>query len=180
VEARIKSKHLFRIFGLRVTYAPVVIPSVIVLWAVLALIGALLLDLSLVEAILGGFLGMLLWEASAIIHNLGHAWAANLTGYPMIGIRLYLILGGSIYPRDEPQLPASLHIRRALGGPLMSLGMAVVGAILAIALRSSGGLPHLLAVYFSVLNLLVFTIGALLPLGFTDGSTLLQWWGKGK
>ena len=26
--------------------------------------------------------------------------------------------------------------------------------------------------------LLVFTLGALLPLGFNDGSTLLRWWGK--
>ncbi len=27
-------------------------------------------------------------------------------------------------------------------------------------------------------NLFIFTIGSLLPLGFTDGSTLLHWWGK--
>jgi hypothetical protein len=25
-------------------------------------------------------------------------------------------------------------------------------------------------------NLLVFTLGAFLPLGFTDGSTILRWW----
>jgi hypothetical protein len=27
-------------------------------------------------------------------------------------------------------------------------------------------------------NLLFFTLGALLPLGFTDGSTLLKYWGQ--
>jgi hypothetical protein len=33
-----------------------------------------------------------------------------------------------------------------------------------------------LLVFFFLDNLLVFTIGSLLPLGFTDGSTLLAWW----
>jgi hypothetical protein len=34
-------------------------------------------------------------------------------------------------------------------------------------------------VFFSFLeNLFVFTLGAFLPLGFTDGSTLLRYWGK--
>jgi hypothetical protein len=31
---------------------------------------------------------------------------------------------------------------------------------------------------FSLDNLFFFTLGALLPLGFTDGSTILRWMGK--
>jgi hypothetical protein len=34
------------------------------------------------------------------------------------------------------------------------------------------------ALFFFLDNLLVLTLGAFVPLGFTDGSTLLRWWGK--
>ena len=47
---------------------------------------------------------------------------------------------------------------------------------LVLLLRPLGGLPLFLAVFSFFDNLLVFTIGALLPLGFTDGSTILTWW----
>jgi hypothetical protein len=33
-----------------------------------------------------------------------------------------------------------------------------------------------LLLFFFLDNLLVFTLGAFLPLGFTDGSTLLRYW----
>jgi hypothetical protein len=32
--------------------------------------------------------------------------------------------------------------------------------------------------FFFLDNLLIFTLGVFVPLGFTDGSTLLRWWGK--
>jgi hypothetical protein len=40
------------------------------------------------------------------------------------------------------------------------------------------GTLWLLATFFFLDNLLVLTLGSFLPLGFTDGSTLLEWWGK--
>ena len=87
------------------------------------------------------------WFAG-LVHHLGHAWAARRTGFPMSGIHCRLFLCASRYPRHEPMLPANVHIRRALGGPLFSFLLAVV----------------------------VGALTALLPLGFTDGSTLLKWW----
>jgi hypothetical protein len=39
-----------------------------------------------------------------------------------------------------------------------------------------GGPAFILVIFTFIDNLLVFTAGALLPLGFTDGSTLLHWW----
>ena len=47
-----------------------------------------------------------------------------------------------------------------------------------VALRRRGGLPWWLAAFVVADNLLVFTLGALMPLGFSDGSTLLRWRGK--
>jgi hypothetical protein len=98
----------------------------------------------------------------------------------MSGIRFGAmgLLGTSQYPSDEPALPAAIHIQRALGGPSGSLFVSIVAALLALALRNSGELLWVLAVFFFLDNFLVFTLGSLLPLGFTDGSTLVQWWGK--
>jgi hypothetical protein len=36
----------------------------------------------------------------------------------------------------------------------------------------------LVSAFFFLENLFVFTLAAFLPLGFTDGSTLLEWRGK--
>jgi len=98
----------------------------------------------------------------------------------MIGIRLgeWGLLGTSVYPPDEQTLPARIHIRRALGGPTGSLLLSAVAAVTALALRTVGGALWWVAVFFFLDNLVVFTLGAFLPLGFTDGGALLQWWGK--
>jgi hypothetical protein len=53
--------------------------------------------------------------------------------------------------------------------------LAAGAAVLILPLRALGGLPWYLALFALADNLLVFTIGALLPLGFTDGSTILHW-----
>jgi hypothetical protein len=116
--------------------------------------------------------------ASDIVHQLGHARAARKAGHPMIGIQLWWVLSASIYPRDEGSLPASVHIRRALGGPVASLLLTVIAALIALALRPLGGVSWWVALFFFLDNLLVLTLGAFVPLGFTDGSTLLYWWGK--
>src|SRR5690242_10193969 len=114
---------------------------------------------------------MLLHWLSDIVHHLGHAWAARRTGYPMVGVRLSGVLGSSIYPPDEPPLPAAVHIRRALGGPIASLLLTLVAAAIVLALRSSGGTVWWVALFFFLENLLVFTLQVFLPLGFNDGGT---------
>ena len=96
----------------------------------------------------------------------------------MMGITYWWVLAASRYPRDEPELPAEIHIRRALGGPSFSFLLALVAGVIAYLLRTNGGLTWWLALFLFLDNLLIFTIGALLPLGFTDGSTLLYWWPK--
>ncbi len=97
----------------------------------------------------------------------------------MTGIRYYNLLSASLYPSDEPTLPAKTHIRRALGGPLFSLIMSIITGVLALALRGAeGGLIGWLALFAFVVNFAVLTLGAFLPLGFTDGITLLRYWGK--
>ena len=146
------------------------------LWVILAGIGIWLLGLTTVDGIIGGFIAAFLQYFAEYLHQLGHARAARRSGYPMIGIRFWWVLGMSIYPRDEGELPASIHIRRALGGPIFSFVLGLISVPIAWLLRNSPAVVFTLAVLFATLNIVEFTFGSLLPLGFTDGSTLLRYW----
>ncbi len=173
-----KKIELGQVAGLRLSAKPSAIIGFFLLWVVLSVIAVALFETPTVETIVGGLIAAALHYASEIVHNLGHAWAARRTGYPMDGLLLVGVLGVSLYPRDEPPLPADVHIRRALGGPVASLLLTLVAAAIALALRFLGGTPWLVGAFFFLENLLLFTLGVFLPLGFTDGGTLLEWWGK--
>jgi len=148
------------------------------LWIILAGLGWAFLHLPIPAAIIGGLIAALMHFASEIIHQFGHAAAAQRTGHPMKGMRFWWILAQSIYPSDESELPPATHVRRALGGPLISLIVTTVTGVVALLLAAIGGLAYYLAAFAFVDNLFFFFIGSLLPLGFTDGSTLLRYWGK--
>ena len=121
---------------------------------------------------------MLLHWLSELLHQLGRAAVARRAGYPMREIRLLHLLIISRYPSDEPELPAELHIKRALGGPPVSILLGLLGVTAAWFWLDSGGVWYLLALFFGLENLLLLGLGAFVPLGFTDGSTLLIWWPK--
>ena len=172
--------RLGRVAGLDLTATPLAIAGSILLWVLLSGIAIAVLHMSVGEAIVGGLIAVVLHWVSDIVHHLGHAWAARRTGYPMSGIRLGALglLGTSVYPPHEPALPAAIHIRRAWGGPVGSLLFSLVAAVAALIVRNVSSMLWWVGVFFFLDNLFVFTLGAFLPLGFTDGSTLLHWWGK--
>ncbi len=167
--------ELGKIGRIRITARRSALLGALALWAGLGAAGAWF-GLAALPAIMGGLAAMVLHWCSELIHQLGHAWAARRTGFPMIGICFWGVLSSSIYPRDEPELPANVHIRRALGGPLASLLLTGVGFALLPLFRPLGGAAWLVALFFALENLFVFTLQAALPLGFNDGATLLYWW----
>ena len=173
-----KQFKLGRIAEVEMSATPMALVGSAVLWLLLFILARIFLTLTMAEAILGSLLAVALHWIGEIVHQLGHAWAARRTGYPMRGIRLgpLAVLAVALYPRDEPELPANIHIRRALGGPAASLLFALVTAVVAFLLRDASEFWRVLSLFYALENLLVFTLGALLPLGFTDGSTLLYWW----
>lgn len=173
-----KKKWKVHFAGLEVVLGLDALIGGFLLWVGLCAAGVWLLHLPLSKALLDGFLATLLHYASELWHQLGHALAARRTGYPMRGIRSWWLLTLSRYPGEEPELPAEVHLQRALGGPIGSLLLALLAAGAAYALRAPQGLAYRLTLFLFLDNLLVFTLGALLPLGFTDGSTLLRWWPK--
>jgi hypothetical protein len=174
----IKEYQLGHVAGLKLSAGPRALLGTVLFWALLSAVGAALLDLSPGQAIIGGLMATVLHWVSELVHQLGHAWAARRTGHPMLGVRFgkWLLLGTCLYPPDEGTLPAAVHVRRALGGPASSLLLTVLAGLAALALRSTGGVLWWVGLFFFLENLGLFTLGAFLPLGFTDGSTLLEWW----
>ena len=125
--------------------------------------------------VLGGTAVILHWLGE-LVHQLGHAWVARRVGYPMRKLVSWLVLFGSLYPKNEPPLHARIHIRRALGGPAVSLAITVISGLLLLLFPNTNSPAYLIVAFVFWENLLVFFLGAFLPLGFTDGSTLLTWW----
>jgi hypothetical protein len=170
------SYRLGTIYGVKMTVRPSAIIASIALWAVATEVATVYFHASLAAGVIQGLIVTLIHWLSDLLHQLGHAIAARSTGYPMSGLRLWLLVSSGLYPLDEPELPGRIHVRRALGGPITSLIVtAIAGAI--AWLMGNADSPHTWIAVFAFLdNLLVFTLGAFLPLGFTDGSTLLRLW----
>lgn len=176
----VKEYKVGTLFGLSLSVLPSFFIGTLILWVVLSGVGFMLLDLPFPQAILAGLVGSLLYWVTYIVHQLGHAYAARRTGYPMAGIQMgkYLFFGSSLYSEDEEPLPAGIHIRRALGGPAGSFLFAILAGLIALVLRPYGEVLWWLALFMSLTSFVVFTLGSFMPLGFTDGSTLLEWWRK--
>ena len=163
--------------GLKITATPLMVWASLGLWAVMTII-ALLLNLNFGQALVAGLICVILHWISEFVHQLGHAWLARRTGYPMIGIRFgtHILFATALYPPDEPTLPAATHLQRAFGGPVASGAMTVIAFIVLLVVQPSSALWHFVAWFFFLENLLVFTLQALIPLGFNDGSTILHYW----
>lgn len=163
------------VFGLKLIIHPSAIICSILLELFLIFAGIQWLSLTVLDSVVGACVAIVLYWIASLGHHYGHAIAAKRTGYAMSAIRPWMLLGKSLYPKDEPDLPAEIHIQRALGGPVFSLTLSAVAGALVWATRPGGGLPYYLMLFFFWINFLIFGLGALLPLGFTDGSTLLYW-----
>lgn len=147
----------------------------LLLWAILIAVGRRFFRLRPGAALAGGLIATGLHFLSELWHQAGHARAAEATGYPMTGIHLWGVLGASVYPADEPELPGEIHVARAMGGPRASARLAVVGGVLALLAWPLGGIVYMITLLFALGNWLIFTLGAFIPLPFmeTDG-TILQ------
>ncbi len=166
------------LYGIELRILRSAIVGGLLLWASAALAFHFYLEFRWIQAVAGGFLAALLHYFGEVWHQIGHASAARRTGFPMRAVALGWFLGTSIYPAAEPELPARVHIRRALGGLPFSLALGAAAGLIFVLLSPEDGLAYWLAGFVCLENLLVFGLGALLPLGFTDGSTLMKYWGQ--
>lgn len=146
------------------------------LWVFFTVTAVYWLKFSIGEAIFVGGTAVVLHWLSELFHHLGHALAARRVGYPMQKLISWYLLMTSVYPKDEPSLHANIHIWRALGGPIASLIASILTGTLLVLLPSERSILSVLVTFTFWENFVVFFLGAFLPLGFTDGSTLLTWW----
>lgn len=136
--------------------------------------------LALDQALAAGLLAALGMFLSEWLHQMGHALAARRVGYPMHQMLFTSILAVSQYPADEPELPARVHVQRALGGFWVNL---LVGAFLLpywFFLSFAGGAAAWALGWLAFWNLAVLGLGALAPIDIpgvltTDGATLLRY-----
>lgn len=108
------------------------------------------------------------------MHDIGHVIAARSTGHPIIGLRLWTIFAINVYPSDEGELPARVHVIRALGGPIASATLTSAFGILLVLVIQGTSFWWLMLFGFAE-NLLVMTLQAFVPLGFNDGAMLWKW-----
>ncbi len=168
-------------FGLRFSIIPLFFVGTLIIFAVMSIIGLAVLKLHTADALIFALLCTLVHWLDDLVHSAGHAIAARSTGYPMVGLRLGTlgVFGTTLYPDNEPALPGSTHIQRAVGGPALSLSVAIVLGLIAYLRRADAADISYMVLVFAVVELVaVFGPGAFIPLPFTDGDTLRKWWGK--
>ncbi|MEK6751312.1 MAG: hypothetical protein AABZ00_03520 [Chloroflexota bacterium] len=168
-----KSIHLGKLFGLQISVLPLAFAGMFILWIGFSSIAFYGLNIPFGESILIGLTATLLHWTFELIHGLGHAYAAKRTGYPMIGITFgtLAIFALTHYPKDEPDLPPSVHIRRALGGPIINGLLSIIFYLLLPLWRGNWFWLGMFALFE---NLFVYTLQVFIPLGFNDGSTILK------
>lgn len=168
-----KTLQLGKLFGLQISILPLAFLGSSLLWIGFSAIAHYGVGLPFGESVFFGFIATLLHWAFELIHSLGHAFAANGTGYPMTGITFgtLAIFALTRYPKDEPELSPSIHIRRALGGPMINGLLSIIFLLLLPVWRGDWFWIGMFALFE---NLFVYTLQIFLPLGFNDGSTILR------
>jgi hypothetical protein len=172
-----KERSLGTLAGLRLTAIPLALIGSIALYVMVIVLMAML-NIPIGSALLGGAIVVSLHWFSELVHQLGHAWAAHRTGYPMSGVRCGTlgIFATSLYPADEPPLPAKIHLRRALGGPIFSAWLSVIAfLVILMTIRGAEAVWSFVLWFFFLENLFVMTLQVFIPLGFNDGATIWRW-----
>jgi Zn-dependent protease len=119
---------------------------------------------------LAAALATVLFAASVLAHELGHAVLSLRLGVPIRRITLYLF-GGMAEMDGEQQTPGAEYLV-AVAGPLVSIFLAGVAAVVAEG-AAKGGVVQVIAVYLALTNGAVGVLNLLpgLPL---DGGRVLR------
>lgn len=168
-------QELGSIAGLRISVQPSFFTARLLFIATLALLGRFIFKLSRPQALYGAIIAVVLDAFAVLIHQLGHAWIAKRTGWPMTGIRFWNLFATCTYPPDEPELPPEVHIQRAAGGPIASLLLGLVTGVPLLWILPREGIGRLFALYWVLNNIVVKSVLAYGPLPWTDGPPTWRW-----
>jgi hypothetical protein len=126
------------------------------------------------DRLMGALLATMGYYLSLMVHHVGHYLAGLYAGYPMMRLHFYWMIARDIYPHNEPRLAANIHLRRALGGPSASVVAALICLLMAII--APGGILRFFFGSGFWVNLLIFTLGALIPAFGLDGDVIRRYW----
>lgn len=104
-----------------------------------------------------------------VVHALGHVIGGHLVHRPMDELLFTATRGVNRYTGDQSLYPASVHLARALGGPLLNLLAAALLLALAQGLAPGSLSPALIRL--AGVNLFIGA-GAFLPLPSVDGEVI--------
>jgi Zn-dependent protease len=127
------------------------------------------------------FVAGVVFFASLLAHEVGHALVARRNGLKVEGITLWM-LGGIARIQGEAPSPAA-EVRIAGVGPAVSAALAVGFGVLAAVLSSAGvgGLPIGVLAWLAFINALIAVFNVI-PAAPLDGGRLLRaflWWRSG-
>jgi hypothetical protein len=106
----------FKLGKQRITIENDAIAAWIVMLIVLEVLALFTSPLSFFGAVFSGAIVATLHFVGQFVHQMGHATAARLTGYPMKGMRFSRVFSHSEYPKGQKGLTDGQHVQRALGG----------------------------------------------------------------
>ena len=115
----------------------------------------------------------ILFYASLLAHEMGHALVARSKGVRVEGITLWLF--GGVAKLDREASTARDELRIAIIGPLVSLGAALVFGVLALGADAAGA-PELVVgalAWLSVINVMLAVFN-LVPAAPLDGGRVLR------
>lgn len=171
------------LFGMSIRVRNQIYTVYAAVWLILTLFAVIVLDLSLIKALVGALVCVIFHIAALMVHHLGHFYAGKSVGYPMSHMVMWGLLGTDRYPKDEPPLSAAIHRRRAIGGPLANLLLSIPVALLVVLLYPESKLEVQWVLVFCLVNtFIIFMLGSFAPLKWmgieTDGDVLLKYWGQ--
>jgi hypothetical protein len=171
--ARARKMMSFRMFGTPVRVKPEVFLLVAGLWAGVTAWGLYWHpQRGFWEAVLIGFMTMLLLTLADFGHALAHIFSARYAGAPMDEIRVTATqMPHTLYANNA--VSPDVHRLRAMGGPLFNAAMLVLSAAL-LAVAPSTSIVWELAAWSAAAHGLML-IMSLAPVPQVDGGTLLKW-----
>lgn len=120
-----------------------------------------------------GLVAALTFFGCIVLHELGHAVVARALGTPIRGITLFIF--GGVAELDREPTSARDELLIALGGPLVSVGLAALFSLLTVIGVAVGFIPPVVVVlgYLATINLIVllFNLAPAFPL---DGGRVLR------
>lgn len=145
-----------------------------------AMLAGFLTDLTPLDALIAGIITTFIYYFSEVVHQYGHFFAAKQTGKPSTGLRLWFILGTTLYPSNEGQVKPSIHMRRAIGGPIASLILLIIFLFLGSFLWAFSDMARFIVGWGIFVNSVWYIGGALIPMQYknftTDGMTIWKAW----